>query len=290
MTDLVINTINSQTSREPAGVEFSDINCNTTLDDYEIRDDDSDSDFEDDDRSDETSDDSTFDDDHELDDESNHQKVGQPLQEDQHNHFNIQEVNDTDSEGGDGGVGEVEVADDDEDDSINPILIAEDGEDTEYSDDSGTEGGGDNDSESSESTRNSNEQDDVSEDEATVVPEDNEEWQHEESNPDEEVESDGEDVQAAQRPRVLRELDTDFDGIHRGNGAVGSVIREYVVGSVIQHYGSLEVSLSTPQYGFKKGLEVFKDAGYDTTLKELDKKLIGKNVLNILPNTTPVYY
>ena len=61
------------------------------------------------------------------------------------------------------------------------------------------------------------------------------------------------------------------------------VIREYVVGSVIQHYGSLEVSLSTPQYGFKKGLEVFKDVGYDATLKELDKNLIGKNVLEMLP-------
>ena len=35
MTDLVIKIINSQASREPAGVEFTDINCNTTLDDYE---------------------------------------------------------------------------------------------------------------------------------------------------------------------------------------------------------------------------------------------------------------
>ena len=40
--------------------------------------------------------------------------------------------------------------------------------------------------------------------------------------------------------------------------------------------------MSTPQYGFKKGLEVFKDAGYDATLKELDKNLIGKNVLEML--------
>ena len=78
MTDLMIKTINSQASREkaPTGVEFTDINCNTTLDDYEIRGDDSDSDFEDDDRSYETSDDSTLDDDHELDDEYNHQEEG----------------------------------------------------------------------------------------------------------------------------------------------------------------------------------------------------------------------
>ena len=72
-------------------------------------------------------------------------------------------------------------------------------------------------------------------------------------------------------------------GIHWGNGAVGLVIHEYVVGSVIQHYGSLEVLLSTPQYGFQKGLKVFKEAGYDATLKELEKNLIGKNVLEMLP-------
>lgn len=29
-TDLVIKTINSQVDREPAGADFSDINCNTT--------------------------------------------------------------------------------------------------------------------------------------------------------------------------------------------------------------------------------------------------------------------
>ena len=112
------------------------------------------------------------------------------------------------------------------------------------------------------STQHSNEQDDPSEDEATVDPEDNEE-QQEDDDLDEEVVSDDEYSQGAQRPRMVWELDADLDDIHWGNGAVGSVIREYVVGSVIQHYGSLEVSLSTPQYGFKKGLEVFQDAGYD---------------------------
>ena len=64
---------------------------------------------------------------------------------------------------------------------------------------------------------------------------------------------------------------------------VGSVICKYVVGSVIQHYSSLEVSLSTPQYGFQKELKVFKEAGYEASLKELDKNLIGKNVLDMLP-------
>ena len=43
MTDLMIKVINSQASREPAGVEFTNINSNTTLDDYEARGNDSDS-------------------------------------------------------------------------------------------------------------------------------------------------------------------------------------------------------------------------------------------------------
>ena len=73
-----------------------------------------------------------MDDDHELDDESNHQKEGQPFQEDQHHHFNIQEVNDTDSDSEDGGVGEGEV--DDENNSINPILIGENDDGTEDDD------------------------------------------------------------------------------------------------------------------------------------------------------------
>ena len=64
---------------------------------------------------------------------------------------------------------------------------------------------------------------------------------------------------------------------------VGSIIHEYIVGSVIQHYGNLEATLSTPQYGFDKGLKVFKEVGYNATMKELDKNLIGKNVLDMLP-------
>ena len=64
---------------------------------------------------------------------------------------------------------------------------------------------------------------------------------------------------------------------------VGSVIHEYMVGSVIRHYGNLEASLSTPQYGFEKGIKIFKEPGYDATVKELDKNLIGRNVMNMLP-------
>ena len=64
---------------------------------------------------------------------------------------------------------------------------------------------------------------------------------------------------------------------------VGSVIHEYIVGSVIQPYGNLKATLSTPLYGFQKGLKEFKELGYKATIKELDKNLIGKNFIDMLP-------
>ena len=110
-------------------------------------------------------------------------------------------MNDTESDSEDGGVGGGEV--DDENNSINPILIAEDGEYTEDSGDSDTEGGGDSDSESSESTQHSTEQDDVSECDAIVDPKDAEE-QQQQVYPDEEVDPDEEEVPTAQRPWVVQ--------------------------------------------------------------------------------------
>ena len=60
MDDNVIETINKQASEELCGVEFADINMETTVNDYEERGDDSDSYFKDDDKSYKTSDDSTI--------------------------------------------------------------------------------------------------------------------------------------------------------------------------------------------------------------------------------------
>ena len=47
MTDLMVNLIYRQVKREPAGMEFTNIDNNTTLNEYEERGSDSDSDFED---------------------------------------------------------------------------------------------------------------------------------------------------------------------------------------------------------------------------------------------------
>ena len=57
--DLVIDTINKQAKEESEGIEFADINLKTTVNDYEERDDNSESDFEDNNKFYETSDDST---------------------------------------------------------------------------------------------------------------------------------------------------------------------------------------------------------------------------------------
>ena len=66
---------------------------------------------------------------------------------------------------------------------------------------------------------------------------------------------------------------------------IGSLIHEQCIGSAIREYNNLQsVSLSaTPQYGFQKGLKVFKEEGYKATMKELGKNLIWKNVIDMLP-------
>ena len=52
---------------------------------------------------------------------------------------------------------------------------------------------------------------------------------------------------------------------------------------MIREYTNLEATLSTPQYGFQKGIKVFKEKGHEATVKELDKNLIGRNVIDMLP-------
>ena len=44
---------------------------------------------------------------------------------------------------------------------------------------------------------------------------------------------------------------------------VGLVIHEHCIGSVIKEYTNLEATLSIPQYGFQKGMKVFKKGTQD---------------------------
>jgi hypothetical protein len=78
---------------------------------------------------------------------------------------------------------------------------------------------------------------------------------------------------------IVRELELDL----------GAYWNDKVVGSVIQNYGNLEATLSTPQYGFQKGLNEFKETGYIATVNELNKNLIGKNVLDMLEPKSVTY-
>ena len=64
---------------------------------------------------------------------------------------------------------------------------------------------------------------------------------------------------------------------------VGSVIHTHCIESVIREYTSLEATVSTPHYGFQKGMKVFREKGHKATMKELDKNLIGRNVIDKLP-------
>ena len=136
-------------------------------------------------------------------------------------------MNDTDSE--DEGVGEEEV--DDGNNSIDPILIDEDDDGTENGDN--TENSGDNDIDSDKSSEHSTGRGGVSKGDATVDSEDVEDQQHKEVDSDEEEEQQPEEIPPAQRLRAVQELDSDLDGVHWGNGMVGSSIHKYVVGSVI---------------------------------------------------------
>ena len=66
-------------------------------------------------------------------------------------------------------------------------------------------------------------------------------------------------------------------------------MHQHIIGSVIQNYGNLGATLLTPQYGFQKGLKIFKEVGHNATIKELDKNLNGKNVLDMLEPQSVTY-
>ena len=74
-----------------------------------------------------------------------------------------------------------------------------------------------------------------------------------------------------------------MDGDYWQDSMVSSVIHEHCIGSMIREYTDLETTLSTPQYGFQKGMKMFKKSRHKATVKELDKNLIGPNVIDMLP-------
>ena len=114
----------------------------------------------------------------------------------------------------------------DENESTDPILIEEN--------DTGT-------NDNSLAHKPEDEDEPEQEDDVTVGSDDDEE----EGEAGENEEQQQEEVPPASvpRPRAVQELDPNLDGIHWGDGMVGSVIHEYTVESVIQHYGNLDATL-----------------------------------------------
>ena len=76
-----------------------------------------------------------------------------------------------------------------------------------------------------------------------------------------------------------------MNGPYWVGGVIGAVTHEHCIGLVITEYNNLESILVsfTPQYGFQKGMKVFREEGHTATVKELKKNLIGKNVIDMLP-------
>jgi hypothetical protein len=51
---------------------------------------------------------------------------------------------------------------------------------------------------------------------------------------------------------------------------------------MMQEYFELEALKSTPMYGYRKGLKIFRDLGYQSTVKELRDNLIGRGCIDVL--------
>ena len=119
----------------------------------------------------------------------------------------------------------------DEDIPIVPILTDENDDGTKTSDDTEIS------DESSEHIPK-DENDPKEEDDTTVEPVDDEDQPQEEVESVEEEEQlqEGAPLALVPRRRAIQELKSNLDGVHWGDGIVSSVIHEYIVESVIQHY------------------------------------------------------
>ena len=60
---------------------------------------------------------------------------------------------------------------------------------------------------------------------------------------------------------------------------------EEMATTMMADYFLLEASKATPQYGFKKGLQLFGEEGYMAIQHELQQNLIGRKCVNMLEPT-----
>ena len=61
------------------------------------------------------------------------------------------------------------------------------------------------------------------------------------------------------------------------------VVTEQAEVRMMKEYFKIEAFKSTPQYGFRKGLKLFGDEGYQAVKIELKTNLLGRGFIDMLP-------
>ena len=84
------------------------------------------------------------------------------------------------------------------------------------------------------------------------------------------------------RPGMQGEIESDLDNYWGDNIAGEMLESEDKAAKMLSEYSGMSASLATPQYGFKKGLKLFGNAGYDAMVKELKENLVRRNCIKIL--------
>ena len=75
-----------------------------------------------------------------------------------------------------------------------------------------------------------------------------------------------------------KELVSNLDGKYWNS----SLIHIYLAATT--EFSKSHASIATPQYGFNKGINFLKKAGYDATVAELEENLVGRDVIRPLKN------
>ena len=60
------------------------------------------------------------------------------------------------------------------------------------------------------------------------------------------------------------------------------VVAEQAGIRMMKEYFEIEASKSTPQYGFRKGLKLFGDEGYQAAKDKLEANLLGRGCIDML--------
>ena len=61
------------------------------------------------------------------------------------------------------------------------------------------------------------------------------------------------------------------------------VVAKQAGARMMKEYFEIEASKSTPQYGFRKGLKLFGNEGYQAAKNELETNLLGGGCIDMLP-------